>query len=127
MNEILIISGGFYTVVLIIFHLLFWRVFNWPETLMLLNDTNRATMQVLNISITFIFFIFAYISFSHTDELLQTQPGNSLLVLIACLWMFMDIRAVQQVLFYKLKHKASVGLTLFFLIGAFLHGVPVFT
>ena len=86
MNEILIISGGFYTVVLIIFHLLFWRVFNWPETLMLLNDTNRATMQVLNISITFIFFIFAYISFLHTDELLNTQLGNSLLVLIACLW-----------------------------------------
>jgi len=55
MNEILIVSGGFYTLVLIIFHLLFWRVFNWPETLMLLNDTNRATMQVLNISITFIF------------------------------------------------------------------------
>ena len=124
MNEILIITGGFYTVILIIFHLLFWRVFNWPETLMLLNDTNRATMQVLNISITFIFFIFAYISFLHTDELLNTQLGNSLLVLIACLWLF---RAVQQVLFYELKHKVSVGLTLFFLIGAPLYGVPVFT
>lgn len=124
MNEILIITGGIYTVILIIFHLLFWRVFNWPETLMLLNDTNRATMQVLNISITFIFFIIAYISFLHTDELLNTQLGNSLLVLIACLWLF---RAVQQVLFYELKHKASVGLTLFFLIGALLYGVPVFT
>ena len=97
----------------------FWRIFNWPQTLMSLNNTNRATMQVLNISITFIFFILAYISFSHTDELLKTQLGNSLLVLIACLWIF---RAAQQVIFYKLQHKASVGLTLFFLTGAFLYG-----
>ncbi len=124
MNEILIIAGGFYTVALIIFHALFWRIFNWPETLMPLNYINRATMQVLNISITFVFFIFAYISFAHTHELINTQLGNSLLVLISCLWLF---RAAQQVIFYKLKHKASVGLTFFFLIGAFLYGVPVIT
>lgn len=124
MNEILIIAGGFYTVALIIFHALFWRIFNWPETLMPLNYINRATMQVLNISITFVFFIFAYISFAHTHELINTQLGNSLLVLISCLWLF---RTAQQVIFYKLKHKASVGLTFFFLIGAFLYGVPVIT
>ncbi len=124
MNEILIIAGGFCTVALIIFHALFWRIFNWPETLMPLNYINRATMQVLNISITFVFFIFAYISFAHTHELINTQLGNSLLVLISCLWLF---RAAQQVIFYKLKHKASVGLTFFFLIGAFLYGVPVIT
>ncbi len=82
MNEMLIIAGGVYTVALIIFHLLFWRIFKWPETLGALNYVNKATMQVLNISITFIFFIFAYLSFVHTQELLNTRMGNSLLVLI---------------------------------------------
>jgi hypothetical protein len=124
MNETLIIAGGAYTVVLIIFHMLFWRIFKWPETLDSLNYINKATIQVLNISITFIFFIIAYVSFVHTQELLTTQLGNSLLVLISCLWLF---RASQQVVFYKLKHKASVGLTVFFLIGAFLYGMPVIT
>ncbi len=124
MNEILIIAGGFYTITLIVFHVLFWRIFKWPETLESLNHVNKATMQVLNISITFIFFILAYISFAHTQELLHTRLGNSLLVLISCLWLF---RAAQQVVFYKLKHKASVGLTAFFLIGAFLYGIPVIT
>jgi len=124
MNETLIISGGVYTVVLIIFHVLFWRIFKWPETLDSLNYVNKATMQVLNISITFIFFIFAYVSFAHTQELLNTRLGNSLLALISCLWLF---RAAQQVVFYKLKHKASVGLTVFFLLGAFLYGIPVIT
>ena len=124
MNETLIIAGGAYTVVLIVFHILFWRIFKWPETLDSLSYVNKATMQVLNISITFIFFIFAYVSFAHSQELVSTPLGNSLLVLISCLWVF---RAAQQVVFYKLKHKASVGLTLFFLLGAFLYGMPVIT
>jgi len=122
MKETLIFAGGIYTVALIVFHLLFWRIFKWPETLITLNYVNKATIQVLNVSITFIFFMFAYISFLHTHELLNTQLGRALLVLISGLWFF---RAVQQVVFYKLKHKASVGLTFYFLIGAFLYGVPV--
>lgn len=122
MKEALIIVGGIYTVVLIIFHLIFWRIFKWPDTLDTLNDVNKATIQVLNISITFIFFIFAYISFVHTSELLSTQLGRTLLVLISGLWLF---RAGQQVVFYKLRHKASMGLALYFLLGASLYGIPV--
>lgn len=124
MNEMLIICGGFYTIGLIVFHVLFWRIFKWPETLESLNYVNKATIQVLNISITFIFFIFAYISFVHTGDLLNTRLGKTLLVLISCLWVF---RAAQQVVFYKLKHKVSVGLAFYFLIGAFLYGMPATT
>jgi len=122
MDEILIIAGGIYTISLIVFHLFFWRIFKWPETLKSLNYVNKATIQVLNISITFIFFIITYVSFAHTQELLHTQLGNSLLVLISSFWLF---RAAQQVYFYKLNHKASIGLTVFFLTGAFLYGLPV--
>jgi hypothetical protein len=122
MKETLIISGGIYTIALIVFHLLFWRIFNWPETLIALNNVNKATMQVLNISITYIFFIVAYISFMHTHELVYTRLGRSLLALISGFWLF---RAAQQVLFYKLKHRASVGLAFYFLLGAVLYGVPV--
>jgi len=124
MNEALIISGGIYTVVLIIFHVMFWRIFNWPETLKTLNYVNKATMQVLNISITFIFCIFAYLSFAHTQELLNTPLGRTLLILISGLWLF---RAAQQLVFYKLRHKASVGLALYFLLGSVLYGIPVIT
>lgn len=122
MKETLIIAGGIYTVGLIVFHLLLWRIFKWPETLATLDSVNKATMQVLNVSITFIFVIFAYVSFAHTNELLNTPLGQSLLVLISILWLF---RAAQQVVFYKLKHRASVGLTAYFLIGAILYGAPV--
>jgi hypothetical protein len=122
MKEALIIAGGIYTVILIIFHLLFWQIFKWPRTLRSLNLVNKATIQVLNISITFLFLIIAYISFAHTNELLNTQLGRTLLILLSGLWLF---RALQQVVFYRLKHLTSVGLTLYFIIGALLYGLPV--
>jgi len=122
MNEILIIAGGVYTTGLILFHIFFWKIFKWPKTLEPLSHVNKSTMQVLNISITIIFVIFAYISFVHTHELINTQLGNTLLASISCLWI---LRAIQQVLFYKLNHKASIGLTFYFLIGSLLYGVPI--
>jgi hypothetical protein len=122
MKEGLIFAGGIYTVILIIFHLLFWQIFKWPRTLRSLNPVNKATMQVLNISISFLFFIIAYISFAHTNELLGTQLGRTLLILLSGLWLF---RALQQVVFYGLKHMLSVGLTIYFFIGALLYGLPV--
>ncbi|MEW8438345.1 MAG: hypothetical protein AB2689_09330 [Candidatus Thiodiazotropha taylori] len=123
MNEALIIGGGIYMVALIVFHVLFWRIFKWPETLMSLNRVNKSTIQVLNISLTFIFAIFAYISFFHTDELLNTQLGNTLLILISLLWLF---RAAQQLVFYDPRNKASIGLTVYFLVGAVLYGIPAY-
>jgi len=118
MNENLIITGGIYNIILIIFHISFWRIFNWPETINTLNRTNKSTIQVLNISITFIFVIFAYISLVHTKELLNTNLGNTLLIFMSALWLF---RAIQQIIFYKLKHKASLGLFLFFIGGSVIY------
>jgi hypothetical protein len=122
MGEALVVAGGIYTLTLIIFHLLFWRIFKWPETLAPLNFINRATMQVLNISLTFIFFIFAYISLLHTSELLNTQLGRTILALVSALWLF---RAVLQLVFYGWRHKASAALAVYFLLGAILYGAPV--
>ena len=124
MNEVLVLTGGVYTLLLIVFHLLFWRIFKWPDSLKPLDRVNRSTMQVLNLSITFIFLIFAYVSLMHVDELLSTALGKSLLALISMLWVF---RAIQQLVFYGVRHKASVGLTLYFVVGALLYGIPGFT
>ena len=124
MNEVLVLAGGVYTLLLVVFHLLFWRIFKWPDSLKPLDRVNRSTMQVLNLSITFIFLIFAYVSLMHVDELLGTALGKSLLALISMLWVF---RAIQQLVFYGVRHKASVGLALYFVVGAILYGIPGFT
>jgi len=119
--EILIKAGGIYTIGLIVFHLLFWRIFDWSNDLASLSFLNRATMQVLNISLMFAFVIFAYVSLAHTGKLLTSSLGHTLLLLMALFWL---ARAVQQVFFYKLRHRASWVFLLLFLSGAVLYGIP---
>jgi hypothetical protein len=122
--ETLIRIGGIYNIGLILFHLSFWRIFNWNEELGRVSFLNRAVMQVLNISLMFAFVIFAYISLVHTSELLQSALGNSLLVLMALFWL---ARSVQQVMFFKLQHWLSWLFLLLFFSGFLLYAIPAAT
>ncbi|MCW9013792.1 MAG: hypothetical protein OQL06_08420 [Gammaproteobacteria bacterium] len=120
--ELLIKIGGIYNIILIIFHLLFWRIFNWPEDLQKLTFLNRAIMQVLNISLMFVFAIFSYLSLVHTNELLSTSLGHSLPILMSLFWL---ARSIQQIIFFKLHHRASVAFFVFFFIGSIIYAVPI--
>ena len=119
--EFLIKAGGIYCFGFVIFHLMFWRLFNWSEDLRSLSFINRAIMQVLNLSLSFAFVIFGYVSLFHSRELLETALGHSLLVLISLFWL---LRAIEQVVFFKLKHWGSALFLLVFLSGAVLYGIP---
>lgn len=48
--ETFIIAGGFYTIALIVFHMLFWRISDWEQDLKRISFLNRITVRVLNIS-----------------------------------------------------------------------------
>ena len=119
--ESLIRIGGIYNIGLILFHLSFWRIFSWNEELDRVSFLNRAVMQVLNISLMFAFAIFAYISLVHTNELIHSPLGNSLLVLMALFWL---ARSVQQIVFYKLRHWLSWLFLLLFMTGFLLYAIP---
>ena len=122
MMESLIKIGGIYNITLVVFHLLFWRIFNWKEDLRSLSFLNRAIMQVVNLSLTIVFIIFAYISLVHTNALLSTSLGKSLLTFMALFWV---ARSVMQVTFFKLKHWGSMAFLAYFLAGGLLYGIPV--
>lgn len=121
MMETLIKLGGIYNIILVVFHLLFWRIFNWNDDLRSLSFLNKQTMQVLNLSLTIVFVIFAYISLVHTNELLATPIGKSLLFSMALLWL---ARTAMQAVFYKLKHWSSIAFLAYFFAGGLLYGIP---
>lgn len=121
MNESLITVGGIYCIAFAVFHLLFWRIFDWNKDLRSLSFLNRAIMQVLNLCLTIIFIILAYISLAHTKELLTTPLGKTLLISISLLWF---ARATMQTIFFKLKHWGSIAFLLLFLLGGALYGIP---
>jgi len=119
--EMLVKAGGVYTFALVVFHLCFWRLFRWKTDLRRLSELNRAVMQVLNVSLTLVFVIFSSISLVHTEELLTTSLGRSLLVLMAFFWL---ARSVQQAVFFGVREWRSVAFLLYFLAGTVLYAIP---
>ena len=120
-TESMILIGGIYNVAFAIFHLMFWRLFRWKKDLVSLNIVNRGVMQILNLCLTFVFLIFAYISIFHSLELLTTNIGKSLLLLISVFWF---LRAIEQIIFFRLKKKASVALFVVFIVGVMIYLYP---
>ena len=117
----LLFIGGIYHIAFAVFHALFWKLFDWKEELPRLNVINRSVMQILNLRITFIFLVFAYVSFFHSTELLTTGIGNVLLLGIALAWFG---RAIEQIYFFGLKKAVSIMLFTIFLVGAAIYIYP---
>ncbi|MBI1931100.1 MAG: hypothetical protein HYS24_01010 [Ignavibacteriales bacterium] len=123
MKSTIILLGGFYNIAFAVFHLLFWKIFKWNKELKRMNYVNGNILQILNLSLTFVFIIFAYISLLYTNELISTQLGKVLLKLIAFFWFF---RALQQIYFFGLKNIISAALFILFLTGSLIYLITSF-
>ena len=119
----LIIIGGFLWLAFFVFHIFFWKLFDWKYDLENLTNTNKAIMQVLNLCLMLVFLIFAYVSIFQTDELLTTSLGKTLLAGMALFGIF---RAIEQVIFFDLKHIRSKAVLVVALIGTAIYLIPLF-
>ena len=116
-----LLIGGLYNLGFAVFHLFFWKIFHWREDLASLTRVNRAVMQVLNLCLTFVFLMMAYISIVFRTELSGTELGRTLSLSFAVFWF---LRMIEQILFFGLRHKASSILTVMFLGGSLLYLIP---
>ncbi len=121
-NETFIYIGGIFNLGFAVFHLFFWRIFDWKDDLKTIRYVNRALMQILNLSLTLIFFIFAYISFAYAIDLLLSRVGQTILISISLFWF---LRAFMQFAFFGLKTKTSVIFFVLFLIGGIIYIYPL--
>jgi hypothetical protein len=117
-----IMIGGVYNLGFAIFHLMFWRIFRWKKDLSRLTFINRSVMQILNLCLTFMFLVIAYVSFFHSSELVQTNLGKTLLVGFSLFWF---LRMIEQVIFFGIRNSISIILTLIFLFGCVIYLVPL--
>jgi len=122
LSEVMILLGGFYNLGFAIFHLLFWRLFRWKKDLSRLTFINRSVMQILNLCLTFVFLLMAYISFFNTSELIQTNLGKALLVGFSLFWF---LRMIEQIIFFGIRNLISIALTLVFLFGCVIYLIPL--
>ena len=113
---------GFYNLVLTVFHILFWKVFKWNETLTKGTKGNAIIMQIMNVQLIYLFLFMAIIYFVFPNELLNSKIGNAILLGYVGFWI---IRFIQQFIFLKIKGSFVIKLTVLFLVGAIIHTLPI--
>lgn len=114
---------GMYSLAFGIFHIGFWKIFKWKGDLKKLSFANSGIMQILNIQIIFYFLFVAFVCFVFPHELLSTKLGKVFLAGCSLFWL---IRTIQQFIFLRANHYAIHILTIIFLVGTILFGLPVF-
>jgi hypothetical protein len=118
----LVVVGGIYNLLFGIFHLSFWKLFNWGEELSHMSPINRAVMQMLNVAVIVFLFMMACVSMVYSDEMVTTGLGKTLLLGISIFWI---TRLIGE---FTLKNGTQINpkLVIIFLIGIFLHILPMF-
>ncbi len=86
-----------------------------------LKPVNRGVMQVLNLRLTYLFFVIAFILFFFADDLLTTNLGK---VILGATSLFCLMRAIEQPIFWKFD-KIGAAFFIVFLFGAGIFAVPL--
>ena len=119
--EVSLFTGGLFNVGFAVFHLFFWKLFDWKKDLTFLTPVNRSVMQILNLCLTFMIALMAYVSLFLPRETLTTNLGRNLLVAFALFWF---LRMLEQIFMFEVKGRLSVVFTLIFLLGCVLYLIP---
>ena len=113
---------GLYSIAFAIFHILFWRLFNWKKELEKLSLANRGIVQILNFRIVYFFLFVAYICFVYPEELLTSNLGRTFLAGISLFWLG---RTIEQFIFFRINNKYVHILTAIFIVGTILFALPL--
>lgn len=120
----LILFGGLLWVICFVFHIFFWKLFDWKNDLESLKKVNKGIIQVLNLCLMLCFLIFAYISLFQADELLTTSLGKTL---IAGMALFGIFRVIEQFIFFDLSLFRSKIVLIGALLIAVVYFIPLFS
>lgn len=120
--EIWIYVAAVYNAGFGLFHLTFWKAFDWKKDLRRVSAINRGVMQVLNICLTLVFFFGATVYAVAGPNLMQEFTGKALLLFFALFW---SIRTILQPIYFG-NDRISLIFSLIFLLGAAIHGWVAF-
>jgi hypothetical protein len=122
MHKNLLIIGGIWNIFGFVFHAMFWKLFDWPESLLCLSHDNRAGMQVIEIQLMLVFLFFAYISLFHTSTMLNNSIGRGLAWFIV---IFNLVRLINQFLFWNPLLPQSITIVILCLISMSIYIIPL--
>lgn len=116
----LLFACGAHSAAFALFHLGFWRLFDWPRTLQSTTPPNRAVLQIANAQLVWVFGAVALLCLAMPVELADTSLGRVVLGGMAGFWW---LRLVLQFVWLRLHHPVVHVLSVTFAIGAMLFTV----
>lgn len=114
--------GGAHSLAFAVFHLGFWKLFGWRQTLRTATVADRAILQILNLRLIYVLLGVAVLCFAFTDELLHTGLGRALLLGMSLFWVG---RTIEQFVFLRINRPFVHVLTALFVVGAALFAAPL--
>lgn len=121
-KKILIYLCGMYSFGLAIFHILFWKLFDWKNDLKKLTIANKAIIQIANLRLIYFFLFAGVICFVFTNELTQTRFGRFFLTGLSIFWLG---RTIEQFIFLNIHNKKVHILTVIFFAGSIIFALPL--
>ena len=115
---------GLHSIGFAIFHVFFWKIFNWKKDLASASISTRAIIQIANLRLIYIFFGVGALCFIYPDELLTTTLGRAFLMGMSLFWVG---RTVEQFIFLPYNRVMIHVLNALFVLGAALFAIPVVT
>ena len=117
-SEFFIISCGIFNISFGILHLFFWKMFDWKHDLPKLSYYNRATVQILNLRMIYVFLSVGAILIVFRQSIMDTPLGDVILMGVLLFWLG---RLIEQFIFLKEKSVKSISLAVVILFGLVLH------
>lgn len=120
MKTKLIVLGGLLLILLSLFHLSFWSLFNWQEELSKLSDTNSGIMQLSTIGFASLFLSLGITLIGYRVEIADTKLGKALLLALS---FFFFVRTIAELVFPG----SSIKLGVFLFLCALVFFIPALT
>jgi hypothetical protein len=121
-SELMVRLGGVHSLGFALFHLGFWKLFDWKRDLARNHPANRAIIQILNLRLIYVFLGAGAACLMFTRELVETPLGKAMLGFMSVFWVG---RVVEQRVFLRIDNWRVHLLTALFLLGSVLFAVPL--
>lgn len=115
---------GGHALIMAVFHLLFWRLFDWRHELAKLRLPTRAVTQILNLRLIWFFALVALLFIARPEAIVRDDTGQALLAFMVVFWLG---RLVEQFVFLRIRHALVTALSFWFSLGTVLAGCALWT
>lgn len=113
---------GLHSLAFAVFHMAFWKLFRWRQSLKTATVADRAILQILNLRLIYVLLGVAALCFFYTDELHDSALGRALLAGMSLFWAG---RTIEQFVFLRINRPLVHALTALFVLGAVLFAMPL--